>query len=195
MKKNITLSLILLIAIVAVFLSIGNWLVVNDDINKSDVIIVISGGQGERVKHAVKLFQEHFADTLIISGCPGEENINEAIPMRDMAVQLGVSSGNIILDVLERHGLGTGVQAVTIREIMKKHHFKSAILVTSNYHTRRALFIFKRAFKNTDIKLSVTNPADGTFKPKEWWKSKKNFKRGVIEIVKLLWYWISYSGK
>ena len=194
MLKKIILSLILLVALIILFVSAGNWLVINDDNYKSDVIIVISGGKGERVKHAVKLFQENYADTLILSGCPGNDNLNEAIPMRDLAVSLGVPSENIILDVLERHGLGTGVQAITIRDVLKKHHFKSGILVTSNFHTRRALFIFNRALKNLDMKLSVAYPDEDSFDSNEWWKSKRNFTRVLGEIVKLVWYWISYSG-
>ncbi len=194
MLKKIILSLILLVALIILFMSAGNWLVIDDDNYKSDVIIVISGGQGERVKHAVKLFQNNYADTLILSGCPGNENLNEAIPMHDLAVSLGVPSENIIIDVLERHGLGTGEQAVTIRDVLKKHNFKSCILVTSNFHTRRALFIFKRALKNMDMKLSIAYPEEDSFDPSAWWKSKRNFSIVLDEFVKLVWYWISYSG-
>ncbi len=194
MLKKIILSLILLVALIIIFLSAGNWLVVKNEIIKSDVIIVISGGHGERVKHAVHLFQKHYADTLIISGCPGKENLNEAVPMRDLAVSLGVPSGNIILDVLKEHGLGTGEQAVSIRELMKQHHFENGILVTSNFHTRRAAFIFKRAFKNLNINFSVAHPEEESFNPNQWWKTKKNFTIALSEFVKFVWYWISYSG-
>jgi len=194
MLKKIILSLILLVALIIIFISAGNWLVIDENNSKSDVIIVISGGHGERVRHAVKLYQEHYADTLLLSGCPGNNNLNEAIPMRDLAVELGVPPGNIILDVLESHGLGTGVQAVSIREMIKKHQFKSGILVTSNFHTRRAAFIFKRALKNMDMKLSVAYPGHDTFDPNNWWNSKRNFTKTLSEFVKLVWYWLSYSG-
>ncbi|MBN2412653.1 YdcF family protein [candidate division KSB1 bacterium] len=194
MLKKIILSVISLIALIIIFLSAGNWLVIENEIKKSDVIIVISGGHGERVRHAVNLYHKNYADTLLISGCPGNENYNEAIPMRDLAVSLGVPPGNIILDVLEDHGLGTGEQAVTIREVLKKHHFESGILVTSNFHTRRASFIFKRAFKNLNIKLSVAYPDKDSFDPNKWWKTRRNFTRVMSEFVKLVWYWISYSG-
>lgn len=199
LKRLIIMLIIMGVVFVGVLMigvsQLPKWLIVNEPLEKVDTIIVISGDlEGERVRHSVKLFEAGYANHLIISGCPGDQKLNEAIPMQKQAIALGVPPENISLDILKEHGLGTGVQAHNVNKIMVEKGFKNAILVTSNFHTRRSQLLFQRAFEGSNIKLFVTHPDKVDFNPEGWWKRKKDRKIAFLEFAKYIWYWFTFSG-
>lgn len=191
---TIIVLLCLTICFIIAFNFAGQWLVTQDPLQKVDAIVAISGDQGERVKYSVKLFKNNYADHLILSGCPGTKNLSCALSMKDQAIMLGVPQESIILDVLQDHSSGTNIQARNIKKIMSKNNFKSAILVTSNFHTRRSKMLFKRAFNRSKIKLLVTYPEKTNFNPAGWWKRKHDRRIVISELIKFVWYWIVFYG-
>ena len=60
---------ILAIFLVSLFMlkEAGNFLVINDKPEKSDVVIVLSGGGIERIEKAVELYKEGFAPYIMLS--------------------------------------------------------------------------------------------------------------------------------
>jgi len=173
---------------------IGNWLIINDKLEKVDVLIVISGDKGERLQHAVNLFHKQYADYLLVSGCNHREHLNSYTPaMRKQALSLGVPSENIIMD-LEANS-GTGDQANNVMKILKEKKINSAILVTSNFHTRRAKIIFNRACQKDNIEILISYPKINAIHFNEWWKNGLIRKIVAIELIKLIWYWLSFSGR
>ncbi len=194
MQKKIYIILGLIFVLAVFFVMVAdNVLVTQSDLENADAIIVISGGRGERVEHASHLFQQGFADTLIVSGCPGQDkSIVQANYMKEKAMELGVPGDKIVLDVLARHGLGTGEQAKTIRKIIERNKFKRVILVTTDFHTSRANMIFKRALKGLDTQLLVAHPDQGILQSKGWWYKPSSLKIVIMEVIKYIWYWISY---
>lgn len=177
-----------------IFKYIGNWLIVNDELKKVDVIIVISGDEGERLQHAVDLFHKKYADYLLVSGCKHPNHPYSYTPaMRDQAVSLGVTRENIIMD-LESNS-GTGDQAINVIKLMKEKGYKSAILITSNYHTRRSKMLFQRACQKDNIEILVSYPIINSLDLNEWWKSTLGRRMVVYELVKLVWYWFLFSGR
>ena len=86
---------------------------------------------------------------------------------------------------------GTGDQAINVIKIMKEGKFNSAILVTSSYHTKRTKMIFQRACQKDHIELLVSYPIMDS---SQWWKNGSERKMVIYELVKLVWYWFSFSG-
>ncbi|WP_338835713.1 YdcF family protein [Neomoorella thermoacetica] len=79
--------------------SIARWLMLSDkDLHPADVIIVLSGEQGERVATGVKLYQEGLAPRLLMTGGPVEWNVAEADIMAEQAKFLGVPEKDIVLE-------------------------------------------------------------------------------------------------
>jgi len=173
---------------------IGNWLIINERLKKVDVIIVISGDKGERLKHAVKLFHKKFTNYLLVSGCDHPNHPDSYTPaMREKAVSLGVPQANIIMDL--GSNTSTGDQAINVIEILKEKKFKSAIIVTSDYHTRRTRMMFQRACQNDTIQILMSYPVINSFDHNERWKSGLRKRIVVYESIKLVWYWFFFSGK
>lgn len=129
--------LVLAVALVASrevwLLGMARWLVVEDNaLQSADVIIVLSGEQGERVETAVKLYKQGFAPRLLMTGGPVEWNVAAADIMAWQAESLGVPPQDI---VLERRASSTYENAVYTLEILKQKGWRSAMwlprLVTS----------------------------------------------------------------
>ena len=93
-----------------------------------------------------------------------------------------------ILRVAEE-GDSTLEQAETLAKFVQTKKWHSAIVVTSNYHTRRARYIFRHVFQR-GIDVRVASARDGDFDPETWWekrKSSKLFMREILEMTVTVW--------
>ncbi len=176
-----------LIVLVAVFLLIhfkepllrraGEFLVVRDDLKKADVIVVL-GGMNNRVDEAARVYQEGYARYLIVSGgsCGKHKGRSQAGLMRDRAVRLGVPKENVLL---EPHATSTYRHPGLVLPILREHGFRSAIIVSSPEHMRRAKLLFDREYRNQGITL-IYHPVRGArFDPRTWWTSP-----GWVRVVR-----------
>ena len=68
-------------------------------------------------------------------------------------------------------------EAAALARLCSERHFRSVIVVTSNYHARRARYIFAKVFP-PGIAVSVAGAHDGDFDPDHWWEKRKS--RGVV---------------
>ena len=152
--------------------SVWNFLVVNDEPKPADVIIVLSSGT-DRVEEGVTLYKLGYANKILFSG--------EGSP--DMATQaesLGIPQNNILI---ENNSESTFENAKYSAAIMETQGFKSAIVVTSPYHTRRASVLFANFFRRWDLTIcSVPFPSSLT---SNWWKDPYLERTVISEYVKL----------
>jgi SanA protein len=88
----------------------------------------------DRVATAAELYFIGKVKKLLMSGDNSHKDYNEPAAMRAYAIQLGVSSEDIVLDYAGRRTYDTCYRA---REIFK---VDDAILVTQNFHLPRALY-------------------------------------------------------
>ena len=54
--------------------------------------------------------------------------------------------------------------------------------MTSNYHTRRARYIFRRVFPAT-LDVRIASARDGDFDATHWWEQRKSLKELVREFA------------
>jgi uncharacterized SAM-binding protein YcdF (DUF218 family) len=190
MKKYIKIISIIFILILIIFLTFlynaGKLLVVNETPRKSDVIIVLGGDSGERTEYSVKLYKEGYAKKIMFSGSQNEyEKSTEAFTMSRQAISLGVPWYNVILD---NKANSTYQNALFTKELALKYGFKSAIVVTSNYHMRRSRLVYKKAFHGTGISLTYCSAVDKEYKPDKWWKDRYTTDIVISEYTKLIGY-------
>jgi uncharacterized SAM-binding protein YcdF (DUF218 family) len=80
-------------------------------------------------------------------------------------------------------------EAAVLRGVAQQHGWKSIVVVTSNYHTRRSRYIFQKEFPPA-IAVSVASAPDGDFDPDHWWEqriSKKMFFHELTGMVDAFW--------
>jgi uncharacterized SAM-binding protein YcdF (DUF218 family) len=185
-KRNIILLLLVILAVlVFLFINAGRFLVYEDKLHQSDAIIVLSGDRGERIVKAASLYHKGYGKYFVISGGPVYENVTQAELMKEHAMKLGVPEKAIIL---EDRADSTYENAHFVKNIIKNYPIHSAIVVSSNYHMRRARMIFEREFKSTGIKLYYTGAKDPNFNETRWWSNNKSIMITLSEYVKFAGY-------
>ena len=157
----------------------------------SDAIIVISGDeQLARFREGVRLFKDGMGQYLVFSGAARDNGTSNADVMRDLAVEAGVDQSAILEDPL---GEDTWGNAVYTRGLLEQRGARSAILVTSPYHARRAKMTFDAAYSGTGIKLVVHAAPDSEWRKLSWWRDAETRRLTFSELQKLLY--ITVTGQ
>ncbi len=118
--------------------------------NNVNVIIVLGAAQDpdgspgpamtRRVHHGARLFAAGTAPAMLLSGGPTRVAEPEAVTMRRVAVAAGVPAEAIFL---ERDSRRTFENAVECRAVMAEEGWGRGLLVTDDFHMRRALMSFQ----------------------------------------------------
>lgn len=161
----------------------GDFLVVSDALRSADAIIAIGGDGPERIFTALRLLREGYGRWLVVSGGPYGRGFNSAILMRNQAIRGGLPAERIIVDDVAESTVGNAVGSA---RLMKRRGLRSAILLTSPYHTRRAAIVFSRYFRRDGLVVRVLAVDDGYFRIDRWWTREPD--RGLVlrEYTKLL---------
>lgn len=153
-----------------------------------DAIVVVSGGDtNSRLAEAVKLYKNGWAGKLIFSGAAQDKTgPSNAAAMKTMAIKAGVPALSIWLD---EYSQNTSENAQNSKTIFNELSIKSAILVTSGYHQRRASLEFCKRISGVRI-LSHPVASDSDWSalwfltPRGWWLAGG-------EIVKIIIFYVS----
>jgi uncharacterized SAM-binding protein YcdF (DUF218 family) len=191
------LKLIIFLALLIVPLYLFHGLILNkavkylyykDELKPADVIVILSGEETERVEYGVKLFKEGWArkDKMILSGGPIIWKYTYASLMQEYALHLGVPKKAILLEDKSR---STEENAQFTKGIIKRYGYKSLILVTSPYHSKRAFKIFKK-FMGEEIKIVSAPCEESWFRFDDWWKREKDRKAVLSEYSKFFQFLI-----
>jgi uncharacterized SAM-binding protein YcdF (DUF218 family) len=93
---------------------------------------------------------------IIFSGGYSTSTVATSIIARKILLKMGVSRSNIIIDDKSND---TAQNALYTEAICKKHKFTKIILVTSAYHMKRAVFLFRRTGTAAGLKI-IPYPVD-----------------------------------
>ncbi len=163
---------------------IARFLIINNTLQVSDVIIVPSGNsQNLRVELAVDIYKKKYAPKILFCGelaLQKETGINLA---RIYASSLGVCQTNILT---EENSKSTFENALFSKKIIQENGYKSVIIVTYPTHTRRTKKIFKEIFPE-DVKITIyCNKND--FDVNNWWKDRNRAREVVYEYFAFIWH-------
>lgn len=161
-----------------------SW-VVEDPINKADALIVLSDDDfyADRATRAAELFREGKASLVIASGRRLRPTVGIVELMEHDLIERGVPKDKILR--VPHDGDSTLEEAKTLANLAKAKKWHSAIVVTSNYHTRRARYIFRHVFPQ-GIEVRVASARDADFDPEAWWEKRKSSKLFMREIVGMM---------
>lgn len=145
---------------------------------RTDAIVVLTGGRG-RVDKGLNLLKKGNSGLLILSGVNIDADL-DAIFQR--AIE-GRDRENIMLEKTSR---STYENAVEVRKIMKERGLKTMVLITSWYHMKRALYIFRSTMpKGFKIEPLIVGPQ----KAEELrWNDADNLMLIIPEFIKYGWY-------
>jgi len=161
-----------------------SW-VIEDPLEKSDVLIVLSDDNfyADRATRAAELFREGKAPLVVASGRRMRPSAGIAELMEHDLVERGVPKEKILR--FAQDGDSTRDEAAALAKLAKTKKWHKAIVVTSNYDTRRARYIFRHIFPQ-DIEILVASARDGDFDPQNWWEKRKSTKLFIREIAGMM---------
>jgi uncharacterized SAM-binding protein YcdF (DUF218 family) len=171
------------ISILALLVGVGHWLDLTDPLAKADAIVAISGDTGARTESAVAVWKAGYAPLLIFSGGSSDpESVASAELMKRAAIAAGVPANAIIV---EGTSATTEENAQHVAVLMKGRGLRSAILVTSPYHQRRAAILFEREFDRTGLSFRNHPADDPDWDATLWWTREPSRSLTLVELAKL----------
>jgi uncharacterized SAM-binding protein YcdF (DUF218 family) len=147
----------------------------------------------------MRLLQQGLIDHVLVS-VPGETDWGEWVP--DMARRYIAqhyspeTAARTVLCETDRSVNSTGEEAAALRRCLQDRGWRSIVVVTSNFHSRRAQLIWRRAVANANppFEVSVHGVSDGDFEPAGWWRKRLYAKTWILELTKLVWTCLFESG-
>jgi uncharacterized SAM-binding protein YcdF (DUF218 family) len=162
--------------------AMGHFLVETQPPEKSDMIVVLGGDWfGNRILKAAELARQGYAPHVLVSGGGYLYGKYEA----DMAVPFAVSHGydeKIFIKLLYPAS-STRDEAGAVVPELRRRGVKKYILVTTEFHTRRAGKIFREI--GPDLELRVV-PSPDTLHWNNWWMEREGRKTFLLEWTKTI---------
>jgi uncharacterized SAM-binding protein YcdF (DUF218 family) len=157
-------------------------LIVEDALDKADALIVLGDDNfyADRATRGAQLFREGKAPVVVASGRRLRPNAGIAELMEHDLVERGVPRDKIIR--FAHDGDSTLEEAEALAKLARERKWKRVILVTSNFHTRRARYICRRIFPQA-VDVRVASARDGDFDPEQWWTERNSIKRLTKEFA------------
>jgi uncharacterized SAM-binding protein YcdF (DUF218 family) len=195
-KGGIVLNLIVLLSFVIlcallylvrrpILRFVGESWIVEDADAPADALIVLSDDNfyADRATRAAELFRKGKAPIVVASGRRLRPMAGIAELMEHDLIERGVPKDKIIRLAHDADNTREEAEALTKLAAQRKWH--SVIVVTSNYHTRRARYIFHRVFPQ-GIEVRMASAHDGDFDPQHWWENCKSIKQLTREFVGMM---------
>jgi len=174
-------SLFLIMVLIFSFLNLGKWVDVTKKPIESDIVICLGGGTIDRVKKSVKLIEKGYVSTnkfLMI----GESWYNQPYLKKnypDISVDIDETSKN------------TKEEVLFIKKYMKKHNYKSALIVTDPPHSRRVKLLTSILLDEDNSIMYYMVSSDV-----KWWNARYYYlntqARSFVfyESMKIFYHWI-----
>jgi uncharacterized SAM-binding protein YcdF (DUF218 family) len=165
-----------------------SW-IIEDPLDKADALIVLGDDNfyADRATRGAQLFREGKAPLIVACGRRLRPNAGIAELMEHDLVERGVPREKIVR--FTHDGDSTLEEAQALTRLVKERKWRSVMVVTSNYHTRRARYIYRRVFPQ-GVEVRVASARDGDFDPEHWWEERKSIKeltREFAGMVVTLW--------
>lgn len=165
--------------------ALGDYWVIEDPPAQADALIVLSDDDfiGSRAARAADLYHEGRAPVIVASGriLRPYAGIGELM-QRDLTDR-GVPASAI--EIYRHQASDTLEEAQTLRSLVVEKKWRHVVVVTSNYHTRRARYIFQKVFP-LGVQVDVASAKDPAFDISDWWEHKAGLKAFLHEFVGLL---------
>lgn len=166
---------------------LGHALIQEDPLFKADVIAVLAGDTvGERITRAVELAQQQWAPRILVSSAGPNFDTSEG----ELAIQYAVRRGSSrdLFELITHEADSTKEEAVILAAECRRRGVKKLLLVTSDYHTRRAGNIFRSVAP--DIEVRTVGSKTKSFNPDTWWTVRPSRKVWLMEAMKTVANWL-----
>ncbi len=185
MKRSWVLALGVMAALaVGLAAKAGSFLVV-DAPRPSDVILVLAGETNRRPERALQLLAQGYGRRVVLD-VPTNAKLYEFTEIQLAQKYIQDLPQGAAVSVCPIDGLSTKAESKDAGGCLAREGGKSVLIVTSDYHTRRALNIFQREVPGHEYAVAAAR--DGEQFGARWWTHRQWAKTLANEWVRLIWW-------
>ena len=156
----------------------------------ADALVCLSGGKITRVPETLRLWNQGYAPSIYLTD---EKERNKEFS------KLETSNLEFASEVVKRMelnatwqtipSLGDGAtstfdEAEDVLACGKDKGWKRIIIVTDEFHTRRARYAFEKIFDDSGIVVEVAGAPNEVFSDDDWWQSDSGISCYFLETIK-----------
>jgi len=156
-----------------------------DDPQKSDAIVVLGGETSLRTERGLELLRQGMAPRLWIDIVNQDRVFDRSLVEIAQRYAASLPEADHV-KVCALNGLSTAAEALDARKCLQGFGIHKVLIVTSGFHSRRALTIFRRRLP--EFQISVAAVHDPTQYGTAWWTNREWAKATFDEWTKFIWW-------
>ena len=200
MKRKIVVSLIIVAALLlsqceVLLKGYARFFTIDNATSGMEATIVILSGEPlTRVPKALELYTAGYGTRLLLTNerrgnfKASQIFLTQEQEGQEIAKIFNVPAKFELVPSLKSGATSTFDEAYDLLAFCNKENLRHIIIVTDSYHTRRALFAFKKVFKGSNIKVEVSAAPNEIYNEENWWLSDQGISDYILEPIKLAVY-------
>lgn len=176
--------------------AVGSFLINADTECQADAMYVLGGAPYDRGTEASRMLQEGCAPIAYCTGSSIMQSnkaegrmITEADLTRTAAIRCGTPAATILPLPF---GTSTYEEALGILLHARSKGWRTIVVVTTDFHTRRVRRVFDARFKGSGINVLVHAAPSTEYNVDAWWNSEQGLLMVNNEYVKSLYYLLKH---
>jgi uncharacterized SAM-binding protein YcdF (DUF218 family) len=162
----------------------GRFLVV-DAPQPSDVIVVLAGEAYHRPQRALQLLTQGFGQRVVLD-VPSTTKIYEFTQIQLAENYVHDLPQAAAITICPIQGLSTRDEAKELKKCLPRGDEPRVLIVTSDFHTRRALSVFRRELPGHSYAVAASR--DEQQFGLQWWAHRQWAKTFIDEWLRLIWW-------
>jgi hypothetical protein len=182
--SRLLIALFVILVIAALASQAARFLLV-DAPEKSDAIVVLAGDTKVRPARALELLRQGMAPRVLLDA--EERNLIYDQQLIDIAQKYvnSIPESNRV-SICPIVGFSTNAESDDVSRCLQPLGAHRVLIVTSDYHTRRALMIFRHHLPQYQFSAAgARNPSEFG---RAWWTNREWAKNTFDEWMKVLWW-------
>jgi len=183
-RRIVGFVVVLALLLIVAARNAGNFLVV-DDPQRSDSILVLAGETYQRPTLALRLLDQGYGKRVILD-VPADAKVYDLsqIELAQKYVHGLRQASSVTICPIQ--GLSTKLESRDVEKCLVSETGTRILIVTSDFHTRRALSIFRREIQGRTFSVAAAHD-DAQFGTR-WWTHRQWAKTCFEEWLRTLWW-------
>ncbi|MCK5824622.1 MAG: YdcF family protein [Ichthyobacteriaceae bacterium] len=198
MKVLLAIVVFLITALIfhsAILTQYAKFFTINNYTKGADAILILGGCADTRAKKSIELFRDGYADKILITHPASLEFDYKDIMVSDFGNLKNILKyENVEFEVVESINDGaksTYDEARDLLRYIETNKLKRVIIVTDNFHTRRALLAFNKIIDSDSLQIEIAGAPNDVYDVTNWWKTERGLSAYISEFFKYILYLIS----
>ena len=184
-RKRRWVLVVVAAALIAVLGASAGKVLVVDAPERSDVILVLAGETERRPERALELLKQGYGGRVVID-VPAAARTYGFTEVELAAKYVHSLPQSAMVEICPIVGLSTKDESHDAERCLGQEGGKRILIVTSDFHTRRALSIFRHEIRGATFSTAAAR--DETQFGTRWWAHRQWAKTCLDEWLRLVWW-------